>query len=184
MHPMANTLAIHWPATTFGTWLPGDPRGSWRGGQLIGPDPFLESECHATLHADAVMLDATERQILADEVGRRVREHGYRVYAATVQMTHIHLVFAPLPEHIDTVIARLKRGTALEVLAHRRKTQDAARVPRTLWTRGKYPIFIFDDGHLHNAIKYVRAHNVRIGLPADPYDWIAPPNIVAASCRE
>jgi hypothetical protein len=47
-------------------------------------------------------------------------------------------------------------------------------VPRSLWTAGKFPVYIFDEQHLINAIEYVRDHNRRIGLPADPFDWIEP----------
>jgi hypothetical protein len=47
-------------------------------------------------------------------------------------------------------------------------------IPRSLWTAGHFPVFIFDEYHLMNAIEYVRDHNRRIGLPADPFDWIEP----------
>jgi hypothetical protein len=46
-------------------------------------------------------------------------------------------------------------------------------VPRSLWTEGQFPVFIFDAEHLRNAIDYVRRHNTQAGRPADPYDWIA-----------
>jgi hypothetical protein len=45
-------------------------------------------------------------------------------------------------------------------------------VPQSQWTAGKFPVFIFDERHLVNAIEYVRDHNRRLGLPADPFDWI------------
>jgi hypothetical protein len=204
---MGNTLAIHWAATTHGTWLHGDPRGSWRNGRLIGPDPYLEAESRARMNGDAVLLDAIERGVVAEEFGIIVREQGHRVLAATVQAAHVHLVFAPLRTNIDTVIARFKRRSAAVVLARRRQLRDPAGtagdcfkpaktagpgfkpaetaglysrailarnvgVPRSLWTAGKFPVFIFDDRHLANAIEYVRDHNRRIGLPADPFDWI------------
>jgi hypothetical protein len=171
---MGNTLAIHWAATTYGTWLHGDPRGSWRNGQLIGPDPFLESECRARLTAEAVKLDDEERGIVAVEFGNVVRERSHTILAATIQITHVHIVFAPLRENLDNVIARLKRRSAMGVLARRRA--ESVSVPRSLWTAGKFPVFIFDDRHLCNAIEYVRAHNRRYGLPDDPYDWITPPD--------
>src|SRR3990170_4788555 len=99
---MGNTLGIHWAVTTHGTWLHGDPRGSWRHGRLIGPDPFLEAECRARMANDAVMLDAAERAIVAQVFGEIVREQRHRVFAATVQAAHVHLVFAPLRENLDT----------------------------------------------------------------------------------
>jgi REP element-mobilizing transposase RayT len=186
---MGNTLGIHWAATTHGTWLHGDPRGSWLNGRLIGPDPYLEAESRARMSHDAVLMDAVERTIVAEQFGEIVRKQRHRVLAATVQAAHVHLVFAPLRENIDTVVARLKRRSAAAVLERRRELCNPARmaglysrvilarpapVPRSLWTSGKFPVFIFDELHLMNAIEYVRDHNRRIGLPADPFDWIDP----------
>jgi REP element-mobilizing transposase RayT len=206
---MGRTLAIHWAATTHGTWLHGDPRGSWRDGRLIGPDPYLEAEIRARMSGQAVVLDTAERNLIADVFSEIVREQRHRVLSATVQATHVHVVFAPLRESIDTVIARLKRRSAGVVLARRREISVSAGssaspagtagpsstpaataglysrailarrggVPRSLWTAGKFPVFIFDELHLANAIEYVRDHNRRIGLPGDPFDWIQPLNV-------
>jgi REP element-mobilizing transposase RayT len=181
---MANTIAIHWAATTHGTWLHGDPRGSWRNGQLIGPDPYLEAAERASLVADGVVLTEREQNLVANEFGSIVREQHHRIFAATIQPTHIHLVFGPLQEDLKTVIARLKRRSAAAVLAHRREMAalhsrpilggSNPSIPRSLWTNGKFPIFIFDEYHLMNAIEYVRDHNRRNNLPPDPFDWIEP----------
>jgi hypothetical protein len=170
---MGRTLGIHWAATTFGTWLHGDPRGSWFEGRLIGPDSYLEAAARASMSSDAVILSATEQLLVANALGEIVIAQKHRVYAASVQATHIHLVFAPLRENITPAIARLKRRSAMEVLA-RRRDLGLSPVPRTLWTAGKFPRFIFDESHLANAIEYVRDHNRRLGLPPDPYDWIEP----------
>lgn len=194
---MGRTPAIHWAATTHGTWLHGDPHGSWRDGRLIGPDPYLQAESQARMSRDAAVLDAAERMLVADAFGAVVREQRHRVFAATIRATHVHLVLAPVHENLDNVIARLKRRSAGVVLARRRAlaaSGDSAGtavqpagtaglysrailarrhpVPRHLWTAGKFPVFIFDERHLGNAIEYVRDHNRRLGLPPDPYDWI------------
>jgi REP element-mobilizing transposase RayT len=169
---MSNTLGVHWIATTHGTWLHGDPRGSWQKGKLIGPDPFLEQTINRRMAHDAVLLDDAERKTVAARFGATCVECKYRVYAMTVRPVHVHVVFGPLPEEINTVIARLKRRSAADVLAVRRQMKRA--VPRSLWTAGRFPIFIFDEDHLRNAIEYVRQHNLRVGLAADPYDWIDP----------
>jgi hypothetical protein len=43
-----------------------------------------------------------------------------------------------------------------------------------LWTASKFPVFIFDELHLANAIEYIRDHNRHAGLAPDPFEWIAP----------
>ena len=168
---MGTTLGIHWIATTHGTWLHGDVRGSWFKGRLVGPDPFLEQAIRTRMADDAVVLSPGEVAAVADRIGAVVREQRYRVYAATVHPTHLHVVFAPLPEDVKRTIARLKKRTADVVLSARRRNGDDRR---HLWTQRQFPVFIFDDDHLRNAIEYVRRHNVRVGLPPDPYPWIDP----------
>lgn len=169
---MGNTVGIHWIETTHGTWLHGDPRGSWRDGKLIGPDPFLEEAIQSRLTADAVVLSEVERVQVAATFGQAVSEHGWTVYAATVHPTHVHVVFAPLRDSIKRVIATLKYRSAVAVLRVRRNMHRP--VGRSLWTEGQFPAFIFSDAHLRNAIEYVRRHNRRIGRPDDPYPWITP----------
>lgn len=169
---MSRTLGIHWIATTHGTWLHGDPRGSWLNGKLIGPDPFLEEAVVARMTADAVVLSDVEQQLVAAMFGGVVMEKTLRVLAAAVHATHVHIVFAPLAVDIDEVIAALKYRSACAVLKVRRNMRRD--VGDALWTEGKFPVFIFDDEHLANAIEYVRKHNRRVGRPDDPYPWIQP----------
>jgi hypothetical protein len=185
---MANTLAVHWAATTHGTWLHGDARGSWRNGRLISRDPYLEAECRALLASGAVRLDDVEPKLIAVQFGDVVRQRGHRVFAATIQRAHAHIVFGPLREDVKNVIARLKRRASMAVLARRRDLyspailagsasgQDgrAISVPTSLWTAGQFPVYIFSEQHLANAIEYVRDHNRRAGLAPDPFDWIEP----------
>jgi len=169
---MGNTRGIHWVATTHGAWLHGDVRGSWENGQLTGPDPFLEDNIRARMTHDAVVLNDTEIMCIAATVGQIILEQRHRVYAATFHATHLHVIFAPLSEDIKTTIARLKKRTANLILAARRTRGDSRK---HLWTQGQFPVFIYDEKHLHNAIGYVQRHNLRVGLAADPYDWITPP---------
>ena len=121
---------------------------------------------------DAVVLDDVEIMLAATSFGDTVRQSDYRVYAATVQSTHAHIVFAPLPDPIDNVIAKMKYRSASSVLQLRRNMRRPA--PRSLWTDGRFPVFVFDRPHLHNVIAYVRHHNRLRGLPDDPYPWIEP----------
>jgi REP element-mobilizing transposase RayT len=179
---MGRTLAIHWAPTTHGTWLHGDSRGSWRDGQLIGPDPYLLAEARARMIKGAVILTPQERQLVGHTFGFTVRQQNHRVLAATIQATHCHLILAPLKEHIDKVVARLKYRSASAVLGRRRENPTrrvknptgTVGLSRSLWTGGKFITFIYSHAHLRNAVKYVHLHNERDGLPADPYDWITP----------
>jgi REP element-mobilizing transposase RayT len=169
---MGRTLGIHWSQTTYGNWPPGDKRGSWFAGRRLGPDPFLEAAARAAMNCNAVVLSSRERQLVADAVGSTVLQEGYRVLAATIQPVHFHLLFTPLRVDVKRVIAQLKYRSAHVVLGDR----DNHNLPRSrcLWTTGRFPVYVFTEKHLLNVIECIRDHNRRLGLPADPFDWIDP----------
>jgi REP element-mobilizing transposase RayT len=163
-------LAIHWIATTFGTWLHGDPRGSWINGRLCGPDPFLHEAVERRMRADSVVLSNEEMSVVADVIGQAIEENGWIAYAATIHPTHVHMAFAPPKRQLKSVIATFKYRTSRAVWAGRRSA--GRTVDRSLWTEGQFPVFIFDDYHLENAVEYVREHNRRVGRDSDPYPWL------------
>jgi len=155
---MRPILGIHWTATTHGTWLHGDPRGSWHNGELIGPDPFLEMEAKAIMTAGAVVLSDEERVVVEQTIRETCAEKGHEILEMTVQSTHTHVVFAPMAERIKNVVARLKRRTSMEILQQRRE-RGMVDVPRTIWTAKKFVVFITDEIHLQNTKAYVKRHN-------------------------
>jgi REP element-mobilizing transposase RayT len=163
-------LAVHWITTTFGTWLHGDPRGSWINGKLCGPDPFLEAFIEKRLSRKSVVLSGSEMDAVSEVIGRVVEEQRLTALAATVHPTHVHLILAPPKIPIKTVIATLKYRTSCEVLATRRAA--GRPVGRSLWTEGQFPVFIFNERHLENAVEYVREHNRRVDRDSDPYWWL------------
>ena len=121
---------------------------------------------------DAITLNPIERMLIAAIWGTAIREWGLRIYAATIRPTHAHTIFAPMQRDVDTVIAGLKRRSAAAVLAMRRNM--TTRAPAHLWTARPFALFITTESHLQNAIPYVHNHNLQVGQPADPYDWIDP----------
>jgi REP element-mobilizing transposase RayT len=162
---LSRTIGIHWIATTHGTWLHGDPRGSWQNGKLIGPDPFLEESIRERMTADAVVLSCEEVGVVADEFGNLVVERNWKVFTATIQPTHVHIVFARLADPIETVVAALKYRSARAVWALRRERGLTAS--RSLWTEGRFVVFLDNEVHLENVVAYVR-----VGFSVDPYPWI------------
>jgi len=169
---MGQTIGIHWTVTTHGTWLHGDPRGSWKDGRLIGPDPLLEQSAVQGMGGPEERLSSDEIKLVADAFGDVCREGKHRVLAATIQPLHAHLVFAPLKLPIERVIGWLKRQSAAAVFESRRARGLAA--PRHLWTDRRFVVFIDDETYLFNTIEYVRRHNLEVGLPADPFPWVEP----------
>lgn len=102
---MHSLLGIHWIATTYGTWLHGNPRGSWHNGKLIEGDSALEFASRASMSHDAVRLSTCERQLVEQTIRNTSAKLGHSLLAMTVQPTHLHVVFAPMQEPSKTVVA-------------------------------------------------------------------------------
>jgi hypothetical protein len=163
---MSQTRGLHWIVTTHGTWLHGDPRGSWHRGRLIGPDPFLEQSTRSRMTADAVVLDVIEQQLVAATFGTVVAQHSLITYSATIHATHAHVVFAPFEIAVEQLVATLKYRSARAVKQHRLQLGQATS--RSVWTKGQFVRYLLDDEHVYNAIEYVRQHNVRANRPVAP----------------
>ncbi len=78
---------------TYGTWLPGDPRG-WveyhHGWQL--PDPIREAEAAAKMTEDAFRLTEEQRRAVERQVAETCRLRGWHLHAVNCRSNHIHVV--------------------------------------------------------------------------------------------
>ncbi|HZZ26967.1 MAG TPA: transposase [Pirellulales bacterium] len=171
---MGSTLAIHWTVTTHGTWLHGDPKGSWKNGTLMGPDPLLRQAASENMTNEAETLSQPEIELAAEAFGRVCQKGGHQVLAATIRPIHAHLVLGRIASPAEKVIWWLKRQSAAAVFDSRRS--QGRPTPRHLWTNRRFVVFIYDERHLANTIKYVQRHNIEAGLSANPYSWIDPLN--------
>lgn len=176
------TRGIHLIWTTYGTWLPGDDRGHWsalfdcyggiteRGGKLNIPDAVTRTRARSMMREAPKWLDADEVAAVAEELSRHVAPvAGPEAWAATVEPNHVHLLVGPLEEEISRFAGRLKGRTSSAVGALA-KNADRERV----WGDGYWKVFLFDEVAVSAVKRYIDAHNVRRGLPAEPYSWLRP----------
>ena len=92
---------------TYGTWLPGDARGSVTrvrvgggprfehdtpGTPVDGPMPHLERAARAVMTAEPVMLSADQAAAAADQFRETARHRGWAILAGAVMCNHVHLV--------------------------------------------------------------------------------------------
>jgi REP element-mobilizing transposase RayT len=168
-------LGFHLVSTTYGTWLPGDPRGHWS--PILTPDgklvyhsgvpqlgePMTEEWARKQMKHDMVILTPGEREAMADSFGQTTKFYAYRVFAAAIWSTHIHLVIGNPNESIGTIAGRYKGISGKDV--------RALRGPGPIWTASYFKVFLFEQ-HMQAAIHYVEQHNIALGLPPRPWDWI------------
>jgi len=193
-----DTLAIHVIWTTYMTWPPGDPRGHWsplfdvygrlrgKGSRLNPPDKTTRQHAHRVARGKPVHLTPVQVGAIASTLGalRGSIAPGMpgakysdakpvanlRIHAAAIEPTHVHLLLAPLPTPIGRVVGRIKSTTARAALS----VAPNAAVHRRTWTAGYWKTFLFDEDAVSAVKGYIESHNLRRGLPAAPWPWIAP----------
>ena len=117
------------------------------------------------------VLANEERTIVADVIAEQLAPGmpgaNWRIFAAAIERTHVHLLFGPLRDDIGHVIGRIKSRTSSALLKH----PDNWGRKRT-WTNGYWKVFLFDIFARNEVARYIRDHNLRRGLAPDPWTWI------------
>ncbi len=186
---MGATRGIHIIWTTYGTWLPGDPRGHWSslfdlygrlkqaGHQLNLPDADTYSRARCLMKESPKTLSIDEMRIVAEVLGSYIAPDLSGVggddrplcHACAIESTHAHLLVGPVHQPIGKFVGRLKGTSSSAIL---RLSNNAGR--NRVWTAGYWKVFLFDDEAVHAVAHYIEAHNTRRERPEAPYPRITP----------
>ena len=175
---MPNTIGYHLVKSGYGLWLPGETRGHWSAAwdeqigyyelhPLHAGAPVRERMSRERMKHPPTRLDNAMIQAVADAVRESAGKSDWRVVAAAIEATHMHLLLTYTERDIDGTAKWLAQETTKRV--HR-----DTRFAGPLWCEGKWREFIFDEPHWQNVRSYIERHNVRRGLPTRPWDWITP----------
>jgi REP element-mobilizing transposase RayT len=185
--------------STYGFWLPNDPRGSWsdwvRHWALLKFGPATKVDTRRSVAGaphDRALRQAAKRALLYPEVhftgsqalsvatGFRIAiaEADYAVHACSILPQHVHLVIGPSERNIRRIVAHLKaRATqqltreALHPLAEYRQPNGTVPSP---WARNGWNVFIFSEAHLRDAIRYVQNNPLKEGKPQQHWSFVRP----------
>ena len=167
--------------TTYGTWLPGDPRGSVTrvrdgnhprkkhnapGTPYDGPMFGLQAAAQAALKGPPIYLNRRHADRLAAQFAETAAFRGWRLLALAVMANHVHLVTAA-DESVDP--ADMLRG--FKSYGSRALNARCARPKSgTWWTASASRRLLPDERAVLAAIRYVReqpgALVVRVEPPA------------------
>ena len=176
-------IAYHAIWTTYGTWLPNDPRGSYSkaaysaalralgevkyGRQAPQPDWEVLQRFRAAatprLSRPRYFITEATRPVVAAALGRLSRAMGLAVRACSIMDDHVHLVVMRSRFRIEYVMNQLK-GAGTRALA-------AGRTP---WTRNGWKVFLDDMEAVYAAMRYVEANPPAAGPPPQQWDFVEP----------
>ncbi|MBN1796162.1 MAG: transposase [Sedimentisphaerales bacterium] len=178
-------IAYHAIFTTYGTWLPNDPRGSFSkdvytrqlkelGNVKYGrqnPQPsknvllkFLV-QSQSNLARPPFFLNDKTRPLVASGFGNVVRRFNIIVPACAIMNDHVHIIIMRSKYKIEYLVNQLKGSATKEM-----------KLKNTPWTRGCWKVFINDTDTLKAAIRYINANPANSGLLLQTWDFVTIPN--------
>ena len=176
-------IAYHAIFTTYGTWLPNDPRGSYSKeiykaelaelGEIQygrqAPQPgrrtvrrFRTAATPRLSRPPYYVTNAT-RPIIASGFASVVERLKLTVPACSIMNDHVHLLVLRSKYRIEYLVNQFK-GAATSAL----------ELTRTPWTRSFWKVFIDDDEVLRVAALYVDANPAAAGLKPQQWDFVTP----------
>ena len=176
-------IAYHAIFTTYGTWLPNDPRGSFsekiykeeldvlgdiQYGRKYPQPPRSElsqfwSLSHRKLARDPFFIDDRTRATVATgfaQVTSRLKLH---VGACAIMNDHVHLLVMRTGRKIEYLVGQFK-GAATKALG----------LDVTPWTKGCWKVFIDKETALYAAAAYIERNPIADGVGAQNLDFVTP----------
>jgi REP element-mobilizing transposase RayT len=147
---MSETAGYFITWTTYGTWMPGDPRG-WRkriGGPQL-PCPLLENWCKKQMKGDAVLLRQIDRETVDDACREHCQHRGWDLKAVNARSNHVHVVVIA-DKNPQKVRDQLKANCT-----RRLRSQPQPLVQVKTWTKGGDCEVLESDDDLFEAVVYV-----------------------------
>ena len=176
-------IAYHAIWTTYGTWLPNDPRGSYSSAiynEELGalgriqygrqdPQPAMRdlrrfwTAARPRLSRAPFFIDDRTRPVIGAAIGELVKHWGLAVRACSIMNDHVHVLVMRSGYRIEYLMNRFK-GVATRALG----------LPKTPWTRNGWKVFINDEKTLRAAAHYIEMNPICAGMGSQHWDFTTP----------
>jgi len=181
-------IAYHAIFTTYGTWLPNDPRGSYSkqiysqalaelgairyGRQCPQPGRSVlrrfRTAVMPRLTRRPYYIDTVTRPVIAAAFGKVLRRLSVTAVACAIMNDHVHILVLRSRYRIEYVVNQLKGGAT-----------KSLGLRETPWTRGRWKVFIEDNEALAAAAEYIEANPAAAGLTPQHWDFVVPLAVLA-----
>ena len=191
-------IAYHAIMTTYGFWLPNDPRGSWsdfvRAWELrrFGPatrvydrrsyardphDARLRLEAKKHLARRAVEFTGVQARAVARGFAHYLGKSRVTVYACAILPGHVHMVVGRYRYSIE-MIANLLKGAATRELSNENLHPFAHQPYRngdlpTPWARKCWSCFLDCDRDIERAMNYVNDNPLKERKHAQHWSFVS-----------
>ena len=192
-------LAYHTIFSTYGFWLPNDPRGSWsdfvRSWELVrfgkatkvettrsvanvSHDHDLRQRAKEALRYPPVVFTGRQALSVGKAFAQAAAESRYVIHACTIMPEHVHMVIARHEHPIERIVGHLKARATQQLGAdglhplHAFARGDAA--PPSPWGRRGWHVYLDDTEGINRAVRYVESNPEKEGKPPQKWSFVTP----------
>lgn len=142
--------------TTYGTWLPGDPRGWYQQGRgLQEPDAARRLEAMLLMTDSALTLDPEQRRLVEETVADHCAIRKWPLHAVNCRSNHVHVVVTAPGRPIELPREQFKSWCSRRLKEKDRERSGPAAVRENWWTERGWDEYIDHEDSLANVIAYV-----------------------------
>lgn len=170
---MTDPLAAFFTWTTYGTWLPGDPRGfvsnilkpgggferrhNVPGTPFTADDRYTFDRAQKLLKYPPVKLSLTTAAWAADGLVVAAKDNKLCIVRGAVMATHVHLL-VPLLDDKPKQVRKMLKGRAS------RHMSDQQGKTFQWWAAGGSDELVFTDDSMMNVIRYIEGQERILAL--------------------
>jgi REP element-mobilizing transposase RayT len=190
-------LASHVIFSTYGFWLPNDPRGSWsdwvrswdlhfhglatkvtvRHSVATRPhDRQARLNAKSALRYDPVRFNGVQARSVALGFRKAITESQYRVLACSILPDHVHMVLARHQRSAERIVSHLKARATQQIVADglhpfAEFRRADGRFP-SVWANRAWKVFLDSPADIERAVRYVRDNPLKEGKPVQNWSFV------------
>jgi REP element-mobilizing transposase RayT len=154
-------LWFHIQWSTFGAWLPGDPRGfrnhqhrihshgNYKDPPPTGEHRGLHGYSRRVMHKPAITLDPGAKAVILDSIVAVSRKNDIHLRCIAVSTNHVHTLVRIDPDRITAIVGSLKRSSSHAI-------RNA--LPGCVWAGRHRVDAVRDHEYLTNVEAYILTH--------------------------
>jgi REP element-mobilizing transposase RayT len=196
---MPPIIAYHVIFSTYGFWLPNDPRGSgssavWakhlrrfgpptkvatrRSVAAVPHDRLQRRAAKAALLHPAIHFNGRQALSVSQGIAEVATNWQLPIYAAALMPDHVHLVIARRKLRAEDWVGHFKRAASKQLRADERhpfanQADARGRLP-SCWAGGGWKVYLHTAVEILRAVDYVEQNPVRAGLREQPWSFVTP----------
>jgi REP element-mobilizing transposase RayT len=171
-------IAYHLIWTSYGHWLPNDPRGS--GSKTVASDLLAElgqpagreiqafyDQAHKVLKYPVLTFGPVEIAIIAKAFGEEIAKQTYTCYGCAVMPDHAHLLIRKHKHLAEDMIENLQNASRAVLGAI-----EFGGYCHPIWTLGGWKVFLDHPAEVRRTIRYIRSNPGKEGLEEQTWDFV------------